>query len=46
MILQNVRDMMCGIKGLCVESKKGRADKKGQEYPLMREAIGQLDGEG
>ena len=27
---------------LYVESKKGRADKKGQEYPLMREAIGQL----
>ena len=29
-------------KILYVESKKGRADKKGQEYPLMREAIGQL----
>lgn len=29
-------------KVLYVESKKGRADKKGQEYPLMREAIGQL----
>ena len=29
-------------KCLYVESKKGRADKKGQEYPLMREAIGQL----
>lgn len=24
------------------ECKKGRSDKKGQEYPLMREAIGQL----
>ena len=29
-------------KSLYVESKKGRADKKGQKYPLMREAIGQL----
>ena len=29
-------------KRLYVESKKGRSDKKGQEYPLMREAIGQL----
>lgn len=27
---------------LYVESKKGRVDKRGQEYPLMREAIGQL----
>lgn len=27
-------------KRLYVESKKGRSDKKGQEYPLMREAIG------
>ena len=29
-------------KILYIESKKGKADKKGQEYPLMREAIGQL----
>lgn len=27
---------------LYVESKKGKANKSGQEYPLMREAIGQL----
>lgn len=27
---------------LYIESKKGKKDKKGQEYPLMREAIGQL----
>ena len=27
---------------LYVESKKGKSDKKGQEYSLMREAIGQL----
>lgn len=29
-------------KPIIVESKKGKYDKKGQEYPLMREAIGQL----
>ena len=29
-------------KSIIVESKKGKYDKKGQEYPLMREAIGQL----
>lgn len=29
-------------KTILVESKKGKKDKKGQEYPLMREAIGQL----
>lgn len=29
-------------KRLYIESKKGKNDKKGQEYPLMREAIGQL----
>jgi hypothetical protein len=29
-------------KKLYIESKKGKNDKKGQEYPLMREAIGQL----
>ena len=29
-------------KQLYIESKKGKSDKKGQEYPLMREAIGQL----
>ena len=29
-------------KELYIESKKGKNDKKGQEYPLMREAIGQL----
>lgn len=27
---------------LYVESKKGKSNKSGQEYPLMREAIGQL----
>jgi hypothetical protein len=27
---------------LYVESKKGKVNKSGQEYPLMREAIGQL----
>lgn len=27
---------------IVVESKKGKSDKRGQEYPLMREAIGQL----
>ena len=27
---------------LYVESKKGKPNKSGQEYPLMREAIGQL----
>ena len=27
---------------LWFECKKGKADKRGQEYPLMREAIGQL----
>lgn len=29
-------------KKLLVESKKGKDNKRGQEYPLMREAIGQL----
>lgn len=29
-------------KQLYVESKKGKKEKAGQEYPLMREAIGQL----
>lgn len=29
-------------KKLYVESKKGKENKSGQEYPLMREAIGQL----
>jgi hypothetical protein len=29
-------------KQLYIESKKGKNDKNGQEYPLMREAIGQL----
>lgn len=29
-------------KELYIESKKGKNDKKGQEYSLMREAIGQL----
>ena len=30
------------ISSVPVESKKGKSDKKGQEYSLMREAIGQL----
>ena len=29
-------------ESIIVESKKGKNDKKGLEYPLMREAIGQL----
>ena len=29
-------------KTIIVESKKGKNNKKGMEYPLMREAIGQL----
>ncbi|MGN0169515.1 MAG: hypothetical protein ACI39H_02005 [Lachnospiraceae bacterium] len=29
-------------KSIVVESKKGKNDKKGLEYPMMREAIGQL----
>lgn len=38
----DINIVMPNGKTILIESKKGKNNKKGQEYPLMREAIGQL----